>query len=968
MKKEEKFTTGYTKAVPKQLKYNNDSYFTQQFTNKIREILSEIPPDKFRKTPMPVRRELFNRLQILLETETLWKDLVQKSKHDWSVVKETYPKENQQYIKLFNEGFYVPDSVKKKNVKQKYGSEKAKNFFKGLVKYLSLKPELAVYSNVTEDVRLSLTEEDYERMLCKIEPEIIFREIVKICMKKAYDSTINIEHSNHKRFHTEPVGEDFLKAKRTHIQYTLRRFIQLYLTVVVLETLMEIEKLDKKEEENITHMLQYLDDYFKKNLHFEKNVKKNSWFLEADIITIISLSFFERTSVVKSVEMLNTRNESQDAKSIVFVFDHRLDNSVSYFEHIPRVVPPAKAETKDNIRDWISPIKDGKSNVLPSDEAVLALNIAQKKEFVINTTFLELLKEIFDVDREVKEFPTRKVIRDKEFQLSSWEVSPWISGLNRIIYLKTEKYVKVSKTHKNLELKERHRQIVHMSDITHAECYATVHKNRLREDLVKMKSLRKMLLTSFTIAELFEGYPLYYSTLLDYRLRMYPLQNLLSRTTGYLKNLLQEHKPRKLTAKGYRNMLEAYYSPSPEQLSEFRRIKENDKQKYRKFFSENPLLEISEKPIYFSLLHKELHRVLHETGRSVSTSLPLEIGQVGSRPTLVALVTGNKVLAEKCNLLGGEFSCVYTFLMGLSESFLDIILKEEEIRRKEEEKKKLEEFEKREEEIKRKEGGTEEDIMKLKEDIKKFKEKNIPIAINEETKKSFDLLTTNRKAHKYALMCFMYNEQHRSRTSRWTDLFEEEYGIGCSQENFGVLRLFSVQYERFLELAFPKLTKQLDLINQAMLTIVNLNSIPVQISTLDGCIINWDFDHVDSKKLNYYNSVTNHHSQFRVNVVMAEPTQSSKTKRTNRHLRSFRPNLMHSIDGSIMRFFISEFFKKTKGRRLNHLHDCVMLHPNDVDIFYELAEELYCDPKMLSLANDLVFERFKKDTVGPPRR
>ena len=100
---------------------------------------------------------------------------------------------------------------------------------------------------------------------------------------------------------------------------------------------------------------------------------------------------------------------------------------------------------------------------------------------------------------------------------------------------------------------------------------------------------------------------------------------------------------------------------------------------------------------------------------------------------------------------------------------------------------------------------------------------------------------------------------------------------------------------------------------------------------------------------------------------MAEPTQKSKTKITGNHLQSFRPNLMHSIDGSIMRFFISEFFKKTKGQRLNHLHDCVMLHPNGVGIFYELVEELYCDPKMLSLANDLVFKRFKRDTVGPPR-
>lgn len=54
--------------------------------------------------------------------------------------------------------------------------------------------------------------------------------------------------------------------------------------------------------------------------------------------------------------------------------------------------------------------------------------------------------------------------------------------------------------------------------------------------------MRQLLHTSIEISELYKDYPLYYGTLLDFRLRMYPLQYLMSRTTGYLKNLLEESK------------------------------------------------------------------------------------------------------------------------------------------------------------------------------------------------------------------------------------------------------------------------------------------------------------------------------------------------------------------------------------------------------------------------------------------
>lgn len=54
--------------------------------------------------------------------------------------------------------------------------------------------------------------------------------------------------------------------------------------------------------------------------------------------------------------------------------------------------------------------------------------------------------------------------------------------------------------------------------------------------------MRQLLHTSIEISELYKDYPLYYGTLLDFRLRMYPLQYLMSRTTEYLKNLLEESK------------------------------------------------------------------------------------------------------------------------------------------------------------------------------------------------------------------------------------------------------------------------------------------------------------------------------------------------------------------------------------------------------------------------------------------
>ena len=127
---------------------------------------------------------------------------------------------------------------------------------------------------------------------------------------------------------------------------------------------------------------------------------------------------------------------------------------------------------------------------------------------------------------------------------------------------------------------------------------------------------------------------------------MYPLQYLMSRTSGYLKYLLQEYKPRKVTKKGLNFMLEAYYSPDPDLLSKYK----SEKNKFQ-FFKNN---KIKTPTLYFKLLQKEIESLLNK--EKDTTGLPLEIDQVGSGPTLIALVCGNLSLAKKCNLLEGEFN------------------------------------------------------------------------------------------------------------------------------------------------------------------------------------------------------------------------------------------------------------------------------------------------------------------------
>lgn len=915
--------------------FTDDSLFTKSFCDEIQKVLGK-NPESFRKKTAKQKYLVSKKLESLLRREKLWNTLVKKSRNNTSDVKAIYPTEIVHFRNIYKDNFFRKPG-ETDYVAQKYGAAKMVLFYQGLVNCILKSNQLkATIGEINLEAAKNLNEQDFKDLVRKIETDKLFCELVRISMKNAYDGVVDVEHTDKRKFNTI---DSVLQAKRQDIQYSFNKFILMYGTSQILE-LFTKKKIIRNDLNHRVSVMRYIDKYFSGLSYSQVQSPMYNWLYYAHDVAIILIEFFIVTDVVTYAYTQQSYKNRTSKNQVILVFDSKLDNSLVSSKHLPRIYPPKKAESQKCVADWLRVGAYGISDIQVSEKAIASLNIAQRKEFVVNEKFVELLEEV-DKREHCDQFPTEAAFKKKRDVLDSWEKSAWINVLSLSFYFYAERYIKAKRNFdspekedeksvaeksddivikdKDYDLKELtlHRKIVNIIGVSDAECYMNVCKNNLRNEMLTMRATRQLFKTSISICKIVAGFPLYYSTLLDFRLRMYPLQYLLSRTTGYLKNLIQESKPRKLSKAGLYNMLDAYYSPSTELSSKFKSTEKFTRKTLCEFFLTNKLSDRDKDVLYFELLEKEIEDVVKGQQK---TSMAVEIDQVGSGPTLVALVTGNRKLAEKCNLLGGPFNCVYKYLMAKAKIYIS------------------------------------------SDEFKQNKIENITDA----HKKALHILTEDRKAQKMALMCFIYNESAWGRTARWKDDYIRVFGEVPDKDNYALLSAFSNKYDDFLEFVFPNLTKQLNILNKAMLEVVNADQ-PVQVKTLDDCFVSWDFENTVSQPRSVYNSIAERHESYRVNIIADKDYKDRDVSfRRDKHRTSFRPNFIHSVDASLMRMFIYEFYKKTR-RRLNHLHDCVMLHPNDVEIFYGIVTDIYCDPRMLSLAQDLVFSRFINNTTGKTR-
>jgi hypothetical protein len=95
-----------------------------------------------------------------------------------------------------------------------------------------------------------------------------------------------------------------------------------------------------------------------------------------------------------------------------------------------------------------------------------------------------------------------------------------------------------------------------------------------------------------------------------------------------------------------------------------------------------------------------------------------------------------------------------------------------------------------------------------------------------------------------------------------------------------------------------------------------------------------------------------------------EKVRLVKDKRT--FIRKSLSYFIHCIDASMIHRFIFEMYTRHKVK-ISHLHDCVLLHPNDVQSFYDLVYDIYSKPELHQIADSLFFEHIKNVISGDSR-
>jgi len=127
----------------------------------------------------------------------------------------------------------------------------------------------------------------------------------------------------------------------------------------------------------------------------------------------------------------------------------------------------------------------------------------------------------------------------------------------------------------------------------------------------------------------------------------------------------------------------------------------------------------------------------------------------------------------------------------------------------------------------------------------------------------------------------------------------------------------------------------------------------ITIATLEGEYISWSFYKSKNIVRHKFNPSTMTSYSYKLNAIT-----SDKKLDIQAHKNKFLSYLIHSIDAAVLRIIIRNFAEKM-NYNINNLHDCIILHPNYVEDFYNMINELYHSDDMYYLAERLVFQPMK---------
>lgn len=260
--------------------------------------------------------------------------------------------------------------------------------------------------------------------------------------------------------------------------------------------------------------------------------------------------------------------------------------------HLPDICEPHDYGLDQLDAFMISKDSNDTSQSIPSARALRALNLSQKKKFKVNLNTVKILKDFDSLPWSKTKnmdlpFPTEAVIerlKEKTEKLNCFKQSKTTSLLSSLFLknaLRIEKREKNFKDIKNggdgsdvflffqefnKKAEKKLKTILFLSKID--VIFQKVFGGFLKEKSTCIAK-RQQFLTFLEIAPLYAGFPLFFRNLFDFRFRVYQLNFLFSKTTGFYKYLVSNFKSLKLTPMGFYYFLEAYYSGNKELLTKF---------------------------------------------------------------------------------------------------------------------------------------------------------------------------------------------------------------------------------------------------------------------------------------------------------------------------------------------------------------------------------------------------------------
>lgn len=283
----------------------------------------------------------------------------------------------------------------------------------------------------------------------------------------------------------------------------------------------------------------------------------------------------------------------------------------------------------------------------------------------------------------------------------------------------------------------------------------------LEKELQALRDKGRFTDLALRFGEVFRGIKLYYTTVLDYRGRMYPKEWLFSRTSGVFKYVLEDARPLALNVEGLQAALKAYYTFWPKKLKSLQRRGHISFRGLVKFFYSNPVPYVKAKNLFYFLL---LEKAIQQGVVTKKFAFSIEVDQSCSVAVILSLFFKNPKFAEHANLLGGAVQSVYQRVQELLIKKLD-------------------------------------------------------------TRISAGVLTafrTTRDLTKLPTMSFFYNQTAYGRLVYWQDTLQE-LGVALSSADYKALRSLAERFPQYIEELFPGLVHATGKLNKLFLKICKLD-------------------------------------------------------------------------------------------------------------------------------------------------